>query len=177
MSDPFVGEIRMFAGNWNTPPKDWAFCNGQTLPISSNTALYSLLGTMYGGDGTTNFGLPNLQDRFPINRGQGPGLSNYPQGGAGGATSVTLALAEMPGHGHAANAVAAVGSDASPANTIWAGEARRGGGGDYAPVPISTQMSSQALVPAGGNQPHENTQPYLAVRYIIALYGVFPSRP
>ena len=177
--DPFIGEIRMFAGNY--APKDWAFCNGQILPITQNTALFSLLGTVYGGNGTTTFALPNLQDRFPMNSGQGPGLTDRTLGEASGASNVTLTSTEMAAHGHAPAAVTAPGTQTSPVNAVWGGGVSGGKGGQdtfvYSTTASNTQMSNQALTPTGGNQPHANVQPYLAVSYIIALQGVFPSRP
>ena len=175
MADPFVGEIRMFGGNF--APRSWAFCNGQLLAISQNTALFSLLGTYYGGNGTTTFALPNLQDRFPLNAGQGPGLTDRALGEVGGETSVTLTVPEAPSHSHVPNAVLP-GSTPLPAGAVWAGSSVREAPPLYAPASAAnTQMAQTAVGPSGGNQPHANVQPYLAVSYIIALQGVFPSRP
>jgi microcystin-dependent protein len=175
MSEPFLGEIRMFAGNF--PPKNWAFCNGQIMPISQNTALFSLLGTNYGGNGTTNFGLPNLQGSTPIHWGQGPGLTQRDIGEIGGSPTVTLLITEMAGHTHAPNANNAAGTEASPANGFWAQSSSR----DKQNAPGTTTplvpMATTAMGPAGGGQAHENMAPYLAVSYIIALAGIFPQRP
>lgn len=174
MSNPFVAEIKIFAGNF--APVGYAFCAGQILPISQNTALFSLLGTMYGGDGKSNFALPDLRDRVAIGFGQGSGLSNYSIGETGGVETVTLAASEVPAHTHPLNCVQAAGGDVqSPAGALPAREAAqvtaawRGGAPDG-------QMNPQSIGPAGGGQPHENKQPYLALNFIIALQGVFPAR-
>jgi microcystin-dependent protein len=175
MSEPFLGEIRMFAGNF--PPKNWAFCNGQIMPISQNTALFSLLGTNYGGNGSTNFGLPNLQGSVPIHWGQGPGLSNRDIGETGGASTVTLIMTEMAPHSHSPSANNAAGTETAPTNAFWAQSSSRdkqNAPGNTTPV---VPMAPAALDPVGGSQAHENMAPYLAVSYIIALAGIFPSRP
>ena len=174
MSDQFVAEIRMFAGNF--APSGWALCNGQILPISQNTALFSLLGVMYGGNGTSNFALPNLQGSAPLGYGQGPGLSSRVQGQAGGEPTVTLLTAQIPAHTHAAQAATAGGLD-SPAGTVW-GEAQLGKTplNIYAPKPGNVPMSTQALGFVGGGQPHNNLPPYLCLNFIIALTGIFPPR-
>jgi microcystin-dependent protein len=176
MADPFVGEIRMFAGNF--APRGWATCNGQLLQIAQNTALYSLLGTMYGGDGRRTFALPNLQGAAPLMMGQGPGLSQYMQGETGGEQTVTLTQAEMPQHSHTVNANGGGGDQNSPAGNVWA--AARGGGQG---ANMNTQnrgnpaqMNQQAIGISGGGQPHNNMPPYLVVTFIIALQGVFPPR-
>jgi microcystin-dependent protein len=179
MSDPFVGEIRMVGFNY--APNGWALCNGQLLPIAQYTALFSLLGTYFGGDGRTTFALPNLQSRVPIHQGQGIGLSPYVIGQVGGTETVTLTSSQMPLHNHTVGASSANGTASSPANNIPA----QGYTGDsrnptllpnYAPPPASATLASSAVSTAGGNQPHENLQPYLCVNFIIALNGVYPPR-
>jgi microcystin-dependent protein len=173
MSAPFVGEIRIFAGNF--PPRNWAFCNGQLLAISQNTALFSLLGTTYGGNGTSNFALPNLQGCAPMHAGQGPGLTDRVLGELSGSPTVTLLTTEVPQHSHTYTAgsgsrgnVAAitgnVNSDAAFQTNI------------YGPTADSTLMSPTMLTPLPASQPHENMQPYLALNFIIALAGIFPAR-
>jgi len=176
MTDPFVAEIRIFCGNF--APRGWAFCNGQLLPISQNTALFSLLGTTYGGDGRSTFALPDLQGRAPLQQGQGPGLSLYDLGEAAGETTVTLLTTELPGHKHVANAVNALGNSNSPASAVWA----EGGIGRqldplYSTAAPNRQMSPAASSVAGGNVPHNNMSPYLSLTFIIALQGIFPQRP
>jgi microcystin-dependent protein len=159
----------------NFPPRGWAFCNGQLLPISQNTALFSLLGTMYGGDGRSNFGLPDLQGSSPMFWGQGPGLSLRSQGEISGSSTVTLLTSEMPLHNHALQATVEDGTQGSLTN--GAVLATSIGGALYqstlAPV---TAMNPQALAPAGGSLPHNNMQPTLTVNFCIALQGVFPPR-
>jgi len=176
MSDPFVAEIRMFTGNF--APKGWAFCNGQLMPISQNTALFSLLGTTYGGDGKATFGLPDLQGSAPMQPGQGPGLSLHDIGESGGSQAVTLLQSEMPGHNHAANCVNSVaGNTTNP--VLWAqtaGSGRQQGPPTYATAVPTVTMNPQAIGITGGGQPHNNMSPYLAVSFIIALQGVFPPR-
>jgi microcystin-dependent protein len=173
MSDPFVAEIRIFAGNF--APRGWALCNGQLLPISQNTALFSLLGTTYGGDGKSTFALPNLQGSAPIAPGQGPGLSLRDLGESGGEETVTLLNSEMPAHTHAlqASSIGADDNDPSPNNVLTVAL----GGAMYNSVTTPTvQMNLNALPPAGGSLPHNNMQPYLALTFIIALQGIFPAR-
>jgi len=172
MSDPFVAEIRLFSGNF--PPRGWAFCNGQLLPISQNTALFSLLGTMYGGDGKTTFGLPNLVQRMPLHRGQGPGLSDYFQGQSGGAASVALQQTEMPSHGHALQATSSVAT-ATAANGAMLAKAISPSPPYHDPSSLQP-MGPMALGANGGGQPHNNQQPYLQLNFIIALQGIFPAR-
>lgn len=173
--DPFLGEIRMFAGNF--APRGWATCDGQILPIAQNTALFSLLGTTYGGNGQTTFALPDLRGRVPVHVGQGPGLSPYSLGQSAGSENVTLTSGQMPGHTHTLNASSAGGDAGSPQNAVSAmvtdtqGNAFNG----YTASP-NTTMSPQAIAPAGGNQPHANIQPFLCLTFIIALEGIFPSR-
>ena len=170
MADPFVAEIRMFG--FNFAPKGWAFCNGQLLPLSQNTALFSLLGTFYGGDGKSTFALPNLQGSAPVHQGQGQGLSEYFLGQQGGSQFVTLLQSEMPIHTHGFMASEEVVNEASPANFFFgAGETR------YSAPAAITQAAPQALSVAGGSLPHNNMMPYLVVNFCIALQGVFPARP
>jgi microcystin-dependent protein len=170
--DPFVAEIRIFP--FNFAPKGWAFCNGQLLPLSQNTALFSLLGTTYGGDGKSNFALPNLQGSIPLNRDQGPGLSNYEQGQTGGTETVTLGLAEIPAHTHSVKAESVDPGDVSiPSGS--AALAASDGGALYQDS-ANTQLAPQAIALTGGDQPHNNLMPYLVLNYCIALQGVFPPR-
>ena len=175
MSDQFVAEVRIFAGNF--APLGWAFCDGQILPISQNTALFSLLGTQYGGNGQTTFALPNLQGSAPLQAGQGPGLSSFVTGESGGAASITLLQSEMPAHSHAAQALSgANGDQTSPAGNVWA-KAQYGRQG--APMYSATgaqPMSPSAISVSGGSQPHNNLMPYLTLNFIIALQGIFPPR-
>ena len=171
--DPFVGEIRVVG--FNFPPKGWAFCDGQLLPISQNTALFSLLGTMYGGDGKSTFGLPDLRDRVAINAGQGPGLSPYDQGQVGGSGHVTLLQSEIPVHTHTALASPDPAEVQAPAPNRSL--ARSGPGFLYQSSPAGTvPMSPVAIAPAGGSLPHNNRSPYLTLNFVIALQGVFPPR-
>ena len=175
MSNPFVAEIRIFAGNF--APKGWALCDGQLLPISQNTALFSLLGTTYGGDGKSNFALPNLQGCAPLQAGQGPGLSLRDLGETGGEQTVTLLQTEMPAHSHSAQG--STGSNqTTPVNNAWASGAKLGGGNLYFPsTPASNvQMNPFGTSITGGNLPHNNMPPFLGLTFIIALQGVFPAR-
>ena len=177
MSAPFVAEIRIFP--FNFAPKGWAFCNGQLLPISQNTALFSLLGTTYGGDGKSTFALPNLQDSTPMQQGQGSGLSLRDLGEIGGEQNVTLLQTEMPVHSHTAQGASGLGPSGalpSPVNNIW-GSASKGLGSLYAPSGANNvQMSPVALNISGGNLPHNNMMPYLTLNFCIALQGVYPPR-
>ena len=172
MADPFLGEIRMFAGNF--PPRDWAFCDGSILPIRQYTALFSLLGTNFGGDGRVTFALPNLRDRVPMHWGQGPNLANRPLGESGGENAVTLKSTEMAAHSHAPRASSGPGDQLSPENGFWAAsETRDKQFGNTAPdVTMAAPMDA-----AGGGLAHENRAPFLVVSYIIALNGIFPQRP
>ncbi|MGH3711972.1 MAG: phage tail protein [Micromonosporaceae bacterium] len=172
MSDPFVAEIFMMGCNF--APRGFAFCNGQVLPISQNTALFALLGTQYGGDGKTTFALPNLQGRAPMHQGQGPGLTLRGVGENGGSSAVTLTESELPAHDHAALARTGAGLPVqnSPENKNWAATAERPYG-----TPSTVAMSPQAIATTGGGVPHNNLSPYLALNFVIALQGVFPSRP
>jgi microcystin-dependent protein len=173
MADPFVAEIRIFP--FNFAPKGWAFCDGQLMPISQNTALFSLLGTTYGGDGKSTFAIPNVQGSAVMHPGQGPGLSDHFLGEMSGSETVTLLQSEIPSHNHVIGASQADGGDRSPANEKFA--AGTGGLMYYAPPPNLTQLATQTWTPAGGDQPHNNMQPYLTLNYCLALQGVFPPRP
>ena len=175
MSEPFVAEIRIFAGNF--APNGWALCDGQLLPINQNQALFSILGTTYGGDGRSNFALPNLQGSAPLQAGQGPGLSNYIQGESGGSATVTLLQSEIPSHTHDARAFAAArGNHTDPTGHFWSkAQSGRLGMSMYSATGPQ-QMNAAALSPTGGDQPHNNLMPYLTLTFIIALQGIFPAR-
>jgi microcystin-dependent protein len=172
MADPFVAEIRIFP--FNFAPRGWAWCNGQLLPLSQNTALFSLLGTNYGGDGKSNFALPNLQGRAPMHPGQGPGLSLHDLGENGGTETVTLLQSEIPAHPHQLRANVLDSADTNAANPN-ASLALSSGGTLYQAASNVT-MDPNALAPAGAGQPHNNMQPYLTLYFNIALQGVFPPR-
>lgn len=172
MSDPFVAEIRMFAGNF--APTGWATCNGQLLPISQNTALFSLLGTYYGGDGKSTFALPDLQDSAPMHAGNGAGLSQRFLGEQSGSPTVTLLQSEIPSHNHIANAKTSLGNSQTPALQTWAGS---NNAKQYVNTNPNIPMSPFALAIAGSDFPHNNLAPYLVVTFIIAMQGVFPPRP
>jgi microcystin-dependent protein len=170
--DPFVAEIRIFP--FNFAPKGWAWCDGQLMPISQNTALFSLLGTTYGGDGKSTFALPDLQGSAPMHPGQGPGLSLHDLGETGGSETVTLLESEMPAHSHAWRVDAGdPGEDRTPAGEAFA---RSVGGNLYGPASNLGSLAAQALPLAGGDQPHNNLQPYLTFYFNIALQGVYPPR-
>jgi microcystin-dependent protein len=171
MAAPFVGEIRMFCGNF--APTGWALCNGQLVPINQNTALFSLLGTTYGGDGRSNFALPNLQGMSPMGQGGGTGLTPNTLGQSGGAATVTLLTSQIPSHTHQAMGAAHAGSSRVPSADTWA-KPHRDSYTSAASVP--TAMNASALALAGGGQPHNNLPPYLVVNFIIALQGIFPPR-
>jgi microcystin-dependent protein len=173
MASPFLGEIRMFGGNF--APRGWAFCNGQIMPISQNTALFSLLGTTYGGNGTSTFALPNLQSRVPVHWGTGAGLSFYVIGQQAGQENVTLLQSQMPAHTHLLNAVTSGGNQASPTGNLPAVEST-GTSLNYSSDPANTTMNPAAVANAGQSLPVPVVQPYLAVSFIIALAGIFPSR-
>ena len=172
MSQPFIGEIRMFGGSF--APRSWAFCNGQLLAIAQNDALFSLLGTTYGGDGQNTFALPDLRGRIPVHRGQGSGLSPYDLGQVGGVESVTLLTQQLPAHSHAFVASTAAASPTSePGGSVTAAAS--------APLYVEPSgalagMSSQAITPVGGTQPHGNVAPFQCVSFIICLEGIYPSR-
>jgi len=175
MSSPFVAEIRIFG--FNFAPTGWAFCDGQLLPISQNTALFSLLGTTYGGDGRSTFALPNMQGNAPVHPGQGNGLSLYDLGQQGGAETVTLLTSEMPNHAHSLMASTTSSSKPNPSGNAFARISS--GGTPYVPptgAPL-TAFSPNAIAPTGGDQPHNNLMPYLTLNFCIAMQGVFPARP
>ncbi len=170
--DPFVAEIRIFP--FNFAPKGWAFCNGQILPLSQNTALFSLLGTTYGGDGKSNFALPDLQGCTVMHPGQGAGLSLHDLGETGGSETVTLLESEIPSHSHALRVINDVGEDRTPADEVLA---RSTGGALYSTgISNLVTLSDNALTSAGGDQPHNNLMPYLTLNFCIALQGVYPPR-
>jgi len=173
MADPFVAEIRIFP--FNFPPKGWAFCNGQLLPISQNTALFSLVGTFYGGDGKSTFALPNLEGSAPMHAGQGPGLSQRFIGEASGSQTVTLLQSEMPAHSHALNANTTTASKSLPTGNSFAKGSAIIPYLAPAGAPL-VGMAGQTISPAGGDQPHNNMQPFLTLSFCIALQGVFPPR-
>jgi microcystin-dependent protein len=173
MSDPFVAEIRIFG--FNFAPTGWAQCNGQLLPLSQNTALFSLLGTTYGGDGKSTFALPNLQGSTPMHAGQGQGLTERFLGEQSGTEFVTLLLSEIPGHTHAWQANAAPGTLNAPDN--GRAIARSSGGTAYKSIAPDQQFNFSALTITGGSLPHNNIQPSLTLNICIALQGVFPARP
>jgi microcystin-dependent protein len=172
--DPFVAEIRIFP--FNFAPKGWAWCDGQLLPLSQNTALFSLLGTTYGGDGKSNFALPDLQGRAPMHPGQGPGLSLHDLGETGGSETITLLESEMPAHSHTLRGDNQDPGDiAAPSpNAVFAQSTNAFA--YVAPSPALVQMAPEAIAPQGGNQPHNNLMPYLTLFFCIALQGVFPPR-
>jgi len=171
MADPFVAEIRIFP--FNFAPKGWAWCDGQLLPLSQNTALFSLLGTTYGGDGKSNFALPDMQGNAPMHPGQGPGLSLHDLGETGGTETVSLLESEIPSHSHPMNASKSDGIDTNVPNELLA---KGIGVGQYAPAAALVPLADQAVTPAGGDQPHNNMMPYLTLYFNIALQGVYPPR-
>ncbi len=175
MTDQFVAEIRIFAGNF--APKGWAFCNGQIMPISQNTALFSLLGTTYGGNGTSTFALPNLQGSAALQFGQGPGLSQRNLGESGGEQTVTLLESQMPSHRHTPRAYNGAGGAVPGGTSTWANATHRGIS-TYTPsnADHTTPMITNGLSMTGGSQPHNNMPPYLGLSFIIALQGIFPPR-
>jgi microcystin-dependent protein len=172
MSEPFIAEIRIFAGNF--APRGWAFCNGQLLPIAQNTALFSLIGTTYGGDGRTTTALPNLQGRAPMHPGRGPGLTERRLGQRGGVETVTLSEAQMPNHAHQMTASPNPGEAPGPGtgNAL----ARSVGASAYAPANNLVSFAAETMPNAGGSQSHNNMQPFLAINFVIALVGLYPSR-
>jgi microcystin-dependent protein len=174
MADPFVAEIRIFP--FNFPPKGWAFCDGQLLPLSQNTALFSLLGTFYGGDGKSTFALPDLQGSVPMHQGQGQGLSQRFLGEQSGSESVTLLVSEMPFHTHTLQAFATPADLKEPQDGAVLTRNQNGAIYNPAVAPLVT-MAPQALTPAGGSLPHNNMMPYLTLNFCIAMQGVFPARP
>lgn len=173
MSEPFIAEIRIFAGNF--APRGWAFCDGQLLPVSQNTALFSLIGTTYGGDGRSTTGLPNLQGRAPMHPGRGPGLTSRRLGQRGGVETVTLSESQIASHNHALTAQdRRANSGVAVANSL--SEARDGNLYQSNTTANMGQMNAAALLPTGGGQAHNNLQPFLTMNFIIALVGLYPSR-
>jgi microcystin-dependent protein len=168
MSDPYVGEIRMFGGNF--APNGWLFCQGQVLSISDYDTLFNLIGTTYGGDGQNTFGLPNLASRIPVHQGSAP-FGTYVIGQPGGTESVTLQTQQLPVHTHTALGSSIAAVQPGPAGNYWADW----GSSQYSSTAPGVAMNPQALAPAGGNQPHDNMSPYLAINFIISLYGIYPS--
>lgn len=173
MASAFIGQISLFAGNF--PPRNWAFCDGQLLSIAQNTALFSLLGTTYGGNGQTTFALPDLRGRVPMHPGNGPGLTPHTLGEIAGSENVTLISSQMPAHSHFVNGVASGGNQASPAGNLPAIEST-GTSLDYSNAAANANMNAGMIGTAGGNQPHTNLQPYTCVNFIICLFGIYPSR-
>lgn len=171
--EPFIGQIVMFGGNF--APRGWALCNGQLLAISQNSALFSILGTTYGGDGRTTFGLPDLRGRAPVSPGQGPGLSNYRWGEKEGNEVTTLTVANLPSHTHAARAQSSDGDSATPVGNVWADDLGVSSA-TYSTAGANSNMNAQAIANTGGNRGFSNIAPRLAVYFIIALLGTYPSR-
>lgn len=173
MSEPFTAEIRIFAGNF--APRGWAFCNGQLLPVSQNTALFSLIGTTYGGDGRTTTALPNLQGRVPMHPGRGPGLTSRRLGQRGGSEMISLTEAQMPNHTHQARGADEPANERTPGTTT---EPARPLGRGFLMYSTSTanQVSMRSTQNTGGSQPHNNLQPFIVMNFIIALVGLYPSR-
>jgi len=170
MSEPFVGEVRMFAGNF--APRGWAFCDGQLLAVSQNDALFSLFGTIYGGDGRTTFGLPDLRGRIPIHAGTGPGLSPRRLGAKGGAEKVTLTVNQLPSHSHPLQATSANASSRNPSGLGLSRAQFDAYHEDLDPL----TLSNKSVTNVGGSRSHTNLQPFLCINYIVALFGIYPSR-
>lgn len=170
MPEPYIGEIRMFAGNF--PPVGWMFCEGQTMAISENDALFNLIGTTYGGDGQETFNLPNLASRVPIHMGTGPNGTTYQIGEAAGTEQETLMVQQIPAHTHQLLGSAVNGSQTNPSNVMLASSTVIQ---PYAVETPTANMAATAIGPAGGSQPHENTQPFLCINFIISLFGIFPT--
>jgi len=173
MASPFLAQIMIFAGNF--APRGWAFCDGQILPIAQNTALFSLLGTTYGGNGQTTFALPDLRGRMAVHPGQGPGLSSYDLGQVGGFESHTLLVTEMPAHSHTLAATTTDGNSQTPDGTLLAKDTL-GGTTGYSTAAPNSNMAAASIGPAGAGAAHNNLPPFLCLTYVIALQGVFPSR-
>jgi microcystin-dependent protein len=169
--DVFIGTVMLFAGNF--APNGWAFCDGSLLQIRQYTALFSLLGTSFGGDGVNTFGLPDLRGRVVVGSGNGPGLAPYVPGNKGGVENVTLVTSQIPVHSHLVNVNNSDGSQSDPTNNVPGNVAPNTA---YSSVRQNATMAPTMIAPAGGSQPHENRQPYLSINYIIALVGIFPSR-
>ena len=171
MAQPYIGEIRLFAGNY--APAGWAFCNGQLMPISENDALFVVLGTRYGGDGQETFALPDLRGRVPVHQGTGPGLSAAVMGESAGVEDVTLTMQQIPNHSHALVATGSAATDVGPVGSVHATTAVKR---TYTAGGTPTTLALQSISPAGGSQPHPNMQPFLGLNYIISLFGLFPSQ-
>jgi len=171
MGQPYIGEIRMFAGNFN--PNGWAFCDGQLMPISENDALFTLIGTTYGGDGQETFALPNLQSRIPIHAGTGAGGVTRTLAEMGGTESVTLTVQQIPAHSHPMVASTDPGSGISPADSVLAAQSNVS---VFRPGAANQPLDASAIAPDGGSQPHDNMHPFLCINFIISLFGVFPSQ-
>ena len=173
MAEPFIGQIQMFG--FNFAPRGWAMCNAQILSIAQNTALFSLLGTIYGGNGQTTFSLPDLRGRVPIHMGQGPGLSDYVEGQTGGSENKTLTINNLPAHSHAVNAKTENGNKQTPGANVLAKDAA-GSTAYYSNQVPNTTMNPAMIGNTGGSQPFSNLQPFLTINFCIALQGIFPSR-
>lgn len=170
MADPYIGEIRMVG--FNFAPLGWALCNGQTLPIAENDALFALIGTTYGGDGQETFALPNLQSRFPVHAGQGPGLTNRTPGEASGSENVTLTVQQLPSHNHQLLGSGNTATEETPQGNVTGQPVAN----IYGNLPPLQQMDPGVVGPAGGSQPHDNVQPFTVINFIISLSGVFPPQ-
>jgi len=172
MGQPFIGEIRMFAGSF--APAGWAFCNGAILPISANDALFTLIGTTYGGDGQETFALPNLSSRYPIHQGTSPTTgTTYTLGEFAGVETVTITTNQLPAHSHIPSASSAPGNSGTPSNSVWA---KPSAASMYTQLAPDTNMAATAVQLVGGSQPHDNMMPFLCVSFIISLFGIFPPR-
>jgi microcystin-dependent protein len=171
MPQPYVGEIRMFGGNF--PPNGWMFCEGQPLPISENEVLFQLIGTTYGGDGEETFNLPNLASRVPIHMGTGPDGTTYQIGEMAGTEQETLTVQQIPNHTHPLTASGDNGNESNPGGAVVSNGQ---GATPYMEGFAANNMNAQAIAPVGGSQPHENTQPFLCINFIISLFGIFPSQ-
>lgn len=174
MSEPFIGEIKMFAGNY--APRNWAFCNGQLLAVSSNDALFSLLGTMYGGDGRTTFGLPDMRGRLPVHLGNGPGLTDRRIGAKGGIEQVTLTTNQIPAHSHQLTGASTRADKANPAGSVFAHQSSTGDQQFLNYADDTKVMAPSAIGYTGRGQNHNNMPPFQCINFIIALVGVYPSR-
>lgn len=174
MAEPYIGQIIM--AGFNFAPRNYAFCDGRLIGIAQNSALFSLLGTTYGGDGQVTFALPNLQSRVSVHQGQGPGLQNYPIGMATGSETVTLLMSNLPAHNHIVNASTSTANAQENPGGNYPGVDTSGTGATFYNTSPDTTMNVQMVGASGGNQPHNNLQPYLTINFCIALYGVFPSR-
>ncbi len=170
MSSPYIGEIRMFGGNF--APVGWAFCNGALIPISENDTLFNLLGTTYGGDGQQTFALPNLQSRVPMHMGTGPNGQSFVIGEMAGEETVTLTTSQIPSHTHVPQASSNSGTQTSPAGNVWANSTNL----PYSQNAPSAAMAPQAISNDGGSQPHDNMIPFLAINFIISLFGIYPTQ-